>query len=144
MCLMSYAGDVSIKECWEVLGKEKNSQLVDVRTVAEWQFVGIPDLSGIGKRAHLIEWQHYPDMSVNAGFSQETDERLKLAGVNRGDSVFMLCRSGVRSMDAAKALTAEGYERVYNVMGGFEGDKDSHGHRGNVAGWKFEGCPWVQ
>ena len=141
---MNYAGDVTVHECWNALCDEKDSQLLDVRTVPEWQFVGVPSLEPIGKRAHLIEWQSYPEMSVNPSFVRHADESLGRSGAKRENSIFVICRSGVRSMEAAAALSSCGYTRVYNVVGGFEGEKNNEGHRGTLSGWKFEGCPWIQ
>ncbi|MEL7429379.1 MAG: rhodanese-like domain-containing protein [Pseudomonadota bacterium] len=141
---MVYAGDVSVAECWEALVSDKNAQLVDVRTVPEWQFVGIPDLRKCGKQTVLVEWQRYPDMRVNDGFVEDVENRLAKVGTNREDRLFLLCRSGVRSMDAARALTTHGYSNAFNVIGGFEGDKDANGHRATLDGWKHAGLPWVQ
>ena len=141
---MTYAGDVSVLDCWKTLETEPGASLVDVRTVPEWQFVGIPDLSGLGKSAMFVEWQRYPDMSVNTDFASIVSAKLSETGAGQADKVFMLCRSGVRSIAAAKALTAHGYTQVFNVLGGFEGDKDQAGHRATLAGWKFDDCPWSQ
>lgn len=141
---MSYAGDISVEQCWEALVSDKGAQLIDVRTVPEWQFVGIPDLRECGKQVMLVEWQRYPDMQVNDAFAGEVENRLAQLGVSRDDKLFMLCRSGVRSMDAARAMTARGYSKAFNVIGGFEGDKDANGHRATLDGWKHGGLPWLQ
>lgn len=136
----SYAGDISPKEAWEKLKDDPNAVLVDVRTKPEWGFVGVPDLSKLGKQVVLAEWQAYPEMQVNESFLQQMEE----AGVSRDKTVMFLCRSGARSKSAAIAATAQGYKAAFNIAGGFEGDKDEQNHRGNKNGWKHAGLPWVQ
>lgn len=139
-----YAGDVTPAEAWRVLNESPRAQLVDVRTSAEWQFVGLPDLAALGRRPLLAEWQVWPDMAVNAGFAAGVDAALSAAGVAKSDPVFFLCRSGARSRAAAAALSAAGYGAAYNIANGFEGDPDGDGHRGSLNGWKAEGLPWRQ
>lgn len=141
---MRYAGDISVDDCWKRLNSDKTSQLVDVRTVPEWNFVGVPVLQSIDKSTLFVEWQRYPDMQVNSDFVGQVIAGLEERGSSAASEVFMLCRSGVRSIAAAEAITAAGYGAVYNVTGGFEGDKDSNGHRGNQNGWKKAGLPWRQ
>lgn len=126
------------------MSQTPNAQLIDVRTTAEWQFVGLPDLSPLGRRPLLMEWQMYPDMSVNRDFAREAGAALGAAGIAKETPVFLLCRSGARSRSAAAALTAEGYSAAYNVANGFEGDPDDEGHRGSLNGWKAVGLPWRQ
>jgi rhodanese-related sulfurtransferase len=139
-----YAGDVSPQEAWRVLSENPKAQLIDVRTSAEWQFVGLPDLSPLGRRPLLTEWQMYPGMDVNTDFAADTGAALSAAGVAKDAPLFLLCRSGARSRSAAAALTAEGYSAAYNVSNGFEGDSDAEGHRGSQNGWKAVGLPWRQ
>jgi len=139
-----YAGDVSPEEAWAALAEDKSAQLLDVRTRAEWGFVGLPELSAIGKRVLLSEWQSFPQMSLNTAFLNEVDEAVAQAGADRSAPVYCLCRSGARSRSAAIALTAQGYQTVYNITGGFEGDPNADGHRGGVNGWKADGLPWRQ
>jgi len=135
-----YAGDVSPKTAWEMLSEDPGAKLVDVRTDAEWKYVGVPDVSGLGKRTITIAWKSFPDMDLNQGFVREVED----AGVKPDDTVLLLCRSGQRSAAAAQALTEQGYAKAYNVAEGFEGDKDEQGHRGSRNGWKVHGLPWVQ
>jgi rhodanese-related sulfurtransferase len=132
--------NVSVTQAWEALMADPESHLVDVRTDAEWQYVGIPDLRRAGKQAVLVSWQYFPTGNVNAGFVDE----LRDAGLEPGQKLFFLCRSGVRSMAAALAAQAEGFAHVFNVADGFEGPHDAEGHRGAVAGWKAEALPWRQ
>ena len=140
---MPYAGDVSCKECWNTLQGNPQAQLVDVRTSAEWSFVGVPDLSSIGKETLLTQWQLFPSMQVNADFVTHVTGLLSGLGGDAASPLYLLCRSGVRSIAAAEALCAQGYE-AFNVTGGFEGNMNGDGHRGTVAGWKFDGLPWRQ
>ena len=139
-----YAGDVTPAEAWRALSETSQAQLIDVRTTAEWQFVGLPDLGPVGRRPLLAEWQVYPDMSVNAAFADEAGAALEAAGVPKDAPLFLLCRSGARSRAAAAALTKAGWRAAYNVANGFEGDPDAEGHRGRTNGWKADGLPWRQ
>jgi len=136
---MSYAGDVDSTDAYVTLQAENDAVLVDVRTRAEWSYVGLPDLSQIGRRVIFLEWQRFPDASVNEDFV----EQLREAGVAEGAPVYFLCRSGARSAAAAKAVTAAGLGPAYNVADGFEGPLGDDGHR-DVAGWKAAGLPWRQ
>jgi rhodanese-related sulfurtransferase len=136
---MSYAGDVTPAEAWAVLADDPGAVLVDVRTAAEWSYVGLPDLRRLGKEVVRIEWQTYPSGAVNATFVEE----LEAAGVARQAPVYFLCRSGVRSVAAAEAATAAGWQLSLNVLEGFEGPHDAQHHR-SVSGWKVAGLPWVQ
>jgi rhodanese-related sulfurtransferase len=127
-------------QVWEALTSNPQAHLVDVRTDAEWNFVGLPDLAPAGKQAVLIQWQVYPSMQVNAGFA----EQLTKAGFTPEQHIYFICRSGQRSMAAAQAAQAAGFSHVYNVAEGFEGGPDGAGHRGTIAGWKARGLPWRQ
>jgi len=132
--------NVSPKDSFAALAADRNAQLVDVRTDAEWQYVGIPDLRPLGKQAVLVSWQYFPSGNVNASFVEE----LRDAGLEPSQPLYFLCRSGVRSMAAARAAAAAGFAAVYNVADGFEGPPDARGHRGSVAGWKADDLPWRQ
>jgi rhodanese-related sulfurtransferase len=135
-----YAGDVAPKTAWQILTQHPDAVLVDVRTTAEWNYVGAPDLRSLNKQIVPIEWQVYPAMQVNAGFAAALHD----AGIAGDRPVLFLCRSGVRSKAAAQAMTAAGMARCYNIIDGFEGPADPAGHRGAVAGWKASGLPWQQ
>jgi rhodanese-related sulfurtransferase len=134
-----YAGDVKPHDAYDALRSEAEAILVDVRTRAEWSYVGHPDLAQIGKHVIFLEWQRYPDGALNPGFVQE----LREAGVGEGRAIYFLCRSGVRSAAAAAAVTAAGLGPAYNISDGFEGQVGRDGHR-TVTGWKVEGLPWKQ
>ncbi|HEY3778407.1 MAG TPA: rhodanese-like domain-containing protein [Rhizomicrobium sp.] len=139
-----YAGDVSPKEAWDLLVREPRAQLVDVRTAAEWTFVGLPDLAALGREPLLLEWQGFPDPRPNPGFVAQATERLRAASGEADAPVLFLCRSGGRSRAAAIAMTGAGFGQALNVAGGFEGDADALGHRGASNGWKAAGLPWRQ
>lgn len=135
-----YAGDVDARRAWDMLERDPTAVLVDVRTRAEWEFVGIPALDALGRQPILVEWHGYPNTGLNQAFASE----LAAKGVTPDRTVLFLCRSGGRSASAAAAMTAEGYARCYNIAGGFEGPPDSERHRGRVDGWKALGLPWIQ
>ena len=137
---MAAIPDIAPAETWAAIQNDPAAMLVDVRTDAEWNFVGIPDLVDAGKRVVLIPWQVYPSMAVNDHFA----EALHKAGVLPEHRVYFICRSGARSLAAAQAAQAAGYPTVFNVADGFEGPVDRDGHRGQAAGWKAASLPWVQ
>ncbi len=135
-----YAGDLNAREAWRILEEDPEATLIDVRTVAEWVFVGLPDLSRLGKPVVCVQWQQWPQMAVDPEFVAN----VAAEGVERDRPLVLLCRSGHRSRDAAVALTAAGYGPCFNVADGFEGDLDATKHRGVRNGWKTAGLPWVQ
>ncbi|BCW91182.1 Thiosulfate sulfurtransferase GlpE [Alphaproteobacteria bacterium SO-S41] len=140
----AYAGDIAPGEAWTILKENPQARLIDVRTRAEWNFVGLPDLAETGTQALLAEWQVFPDMAVNAQFAEQAAGLVTKSGGAEDAPVILLCRSGVRSRAAAIALAARGFTAAYNIAGGFEGDHDADGHRGQLNGWKAEGLPWRQ
>ena len=137
---MAGVPDIGPKETWQFLSEDSDCALVDVRTDAEWNFVGLPDLSAIGKQPVLIPWQLYPTMQVNGHFA----DHLHKAGLTPLHRIFFICRSGARSLAAGQAAQAAGFPHAFNVADGFEGPVDGDGHRGMIAGWKAEGLPWRQ
>jgi rhodanese-related sulfurtransferase len=136
--------DVDVATTWQGLTSGTGAQLVDVRTRAEWTYVGIPDLGPIGKRAVLVEWQTFPDQSVDPRFVERLAGELKALNVQLDDDLYFICRSGSRSLAAARAMAEAGYRCCHNVAGGFEGSLDDLRHRGTVGGWKATGLPWLQ
>lgn len=138
--MTEYAGDLSPTQAWELLKSEPEAVLIDVRTPAEWNYVGVPDLGAAGKKPMFLPWLNFPSMEVNAQFPHH----LQSVVLNPDAPMLFLCRSGVRSRAAAAAMTARGYRRCYNITAGFEGDPDGARHRGTLNGWKVEGLPWVQ
>lgn len=137
--MSDYAGDLTPQQAWDMLAADEAAVLVDVRTSAEWQWVGGADLSSLGKRATGVEWMRSSG-EPNERFVDELGE----VGVGPDTAVLFLCRSGGRSAAAAKAATAAGLGPAYNILGGFEGDPDAEGHRGTVNGWKVDGLAWRQ
>ncbi len=136
--------DVPVEEVWGRLKSDASSALIDVRTRAEWTFVGLPDLKQIGKQILTVEWQTSPDNRIDAAFPERLAIVLDAAGAKKDAELFFVCRSGVRSRMAAEAMANSGYQRCRNVADGFEGPLDANRHRGRVAGWKAAGLPWVQ
>jgi rhodanese-related sulfurtransferase len=128
---LTYAGAVTPAEAQAMM--KAGAKLVDVRTKPELQYVGsIPG-------AAAVEWQTYPGGKPNAEFLAQ------LAAVAPKDQpVMFLCRSGARSHAAAEAATRAGWKEAYNILEGFEGDKDAAGHRNTVGGWRKAGLPWIQ
>jgi sulfur dioxygenase len=126
-----YAGDISPQLAWAWV-QAGEAVLVDVRTDAEREWVGgVPG-------AVALAWKQWPGMALNTDF----DGGIKTA-VSPGKKALMLCRSGVRSIAAAKRATELGIE-AYNVLEGFEGDPDERGQRGKTGGWRHLGLPWRQ
>lgn len=136
--------EVTAEQAWQRLETDNGAQLIDVRTRAEWAFVGVPDLAGLGRQAVLVEWQTFPESRVDAAFAARLSELLESAGIGKDAELLFICRSGGRSRMAAEAMTEAGYTRCRNVADGFEGPLDANRHRGGVAGWKSAGLPWVQ
>ena len=128
---LAYAGALLPAEAHRLM--QAGAKLVDVRTKPELQYVGnIPGALG-------IEWQTYPGSRPNPEFIGE------LAAVTKKDEpVMFICRSGARSHSAAEAAMRAGWQETYNVLEGFEGDKDAAGHRNTVGGWRMAGLPWKQ
>jgi rhodanese-related sulfurtransferase len=135
-----YEGDLTAAEGWKFLEEDPDAMLIDVRTVAEWVYVGIPDLSRLRRTVICVQWQQWPDMAVNQDFVRHVIDE----GVTTGRPLLLLCRSGARSRDAAVALTAASFGPCYNISDGFEGDLDESRHRGRKNGWKVAGLPWIQ
>ena len=136
----TYAGDLAARKAWDLLSENPKAQLVDVRTDAEFAYVGSPDLSSLGKEVLAVQWKIFPDMDINPEFVNQVSS----SGVDKDAPLLFLCRSGVRSLGAAEAMTEAGFRQSYNVAGGFEGDRDAEGHRRTVTGWKVDGLPWRQ
>ncbi|ONG59052.1 sulfurtransferase [Pseudoroseomonas deserti] len=132
--------DITPRATWDALRADPDAALIDVRTNAEWNFVGFPDLSEAGKEPLMISWQVFPSMQVNAAFV----DHLRKAGLTPLNKLYFLCRSGARSLAAAQAAQAAGFAHSFNISDGFEGPPDAEGHRGQVAGWKAEGLAWRQ
>jgi rhodanese-related sulfurtransferase len=139
-----YAGDLLAIDAYSLLEGDLTSVLIDVRTQAEWAYVGTPDIQALGKTPLFLEWQSYPSMTIDANFVGSLEALLQGAGVERGASLVFLCRSGARSRQAAIAMTSAGWGPCFNVSDGFEGPLGEGRQRGAVSGWKAGGLPWTQ
>jgi len=139
-----YAADLSPQKAWERLAEDPNAQLVDVRSGAEWAYVGVPDLTELGKEVIFVAWQEFPGMRINQEFTSQMAARLDALGLGPATPLLFICRSGQRSRSTARLMTEGGYGQCYNVEHGFEGDPDRERHRGRINGWKVDGLPWVQ
>jgi len=126
-----YAGALTPTEARELM--QAGTKLVDVRTKPELLYVGkVPG-------ALEVEWQTYPGSKPNPEFIGEL-----AASTKKDEPVMFMCRSGARSHAAAEAAMRAGWKETYNVLEGFEGDKDASGHRNAVNGWRKAGLPWTQ
>src|SRR6266542_3073750 len=132
-----YAGDVAPTTAWKVLSENKDAVLIDCRTRAEWNYVGLPDLETLAKKPALIEWQVFPSMQPNPEFVAALSGAL----ANKAAPLLSICRSGARSAASAKAMTAAGYSTCLNVSDGFEGPLDAQAKRGAAGGWEAAGLP---
>ena len=135
---MSYAGDMTPQDSWALLKENPDAVLVDVRTDAELKWVGVPDLSSIGRQPVFVEW-----VNSNGQRNDSFVADLTAAGIVGERPVIFLCRSGNRSIPAAETATAAGIGPSFNMLDGFEGQLDDQGHRGGT-GWRAEGLPWKQ
>ena len=130
---LPYAGALLPAEAHSLLQSLPEAKLIDVRTRAELEWVGqVPG-------SVAVEWNTWPAGSRNLNFIAEFE-----ALVDKNAIAMFLCRSGVRSHHAAIAVTQAGYLRAYNVLQGFEGDKDPTGQRNKLGGWRAAGLPWTQ
>ena len=128
---LAYAGALLPSEAHALM--QAGARLVDVRTRPELQYVGM--IPG----SDAIEWNTFPNGQRNPDFLRQLAETVK-----KDEPVMFLCRSGARSDQAAIAATQAGWREAYNVLEGFEGDKDADGPRNAVGGWKFARLPWTQ
>jgi len=130
---LPYAGALLPAEACQLMQELPGARLIDVRSRAELDFVGrVPG-------SVEIEWKSYPGMRHNPDFVRELSQK-----VPRDAVVMFVCRSGARSHETAHAASQAGYGAAFNVLEGFEGDRDADGHRNTVGGWRAAGLPWVQ
>ena len=128
---LPYAGALTPAEAHTLM--QAGAKLVDVRTKPELLYVGLVPGS------LLVEWQTYPGNQLNPEF---LDQLARVAEPQ--DTLMFICRSGVRSHSTAAAATQAGWRECYNVLEGFEGDRDARGHRNTTGGWRAAGLPWTQ
>jgi rhodanese-related sulfurtransferase len=128
-----YAGAVTPQEAFALASSDARVKLIDVRTNAERDWVG-----RVGIEHGAVQWSTYPGGVPNPDFVAQLEQ---VAG--KDDILLFLCRSGVRSRHAARLATEAGFGECYDILEGFEGDKDGAGHRKSVGGWCKAGLPWV-
>jgi rhodanese-related sulfurtransferase len=133
-----YAGDLDPAEALERLKREPATHLVDVRTKAEWDAVGVPDLCAIGKSPIFIEWGVVPDVLG------DLEKALGARRLGTDTPLLFLCRSGNRSGAAARAATASGFPHSFNVIEGYEGAPGASERLGRPVGWKARKLPWTE
>ena len=126
--------DLDPKQAWDLMQTSGKAVLIDVRTAIEHNFVGHPP------HAIHVAWREFPGMQLNSNFVAQVSQHV----ADKSAPVLLLCRSGVRSVEAAKALEAAGFQHLVNILQGFEGALDADKHRGNIDGWRFHGLPWQQ
>jgi rhodanese-related sulfurtransferase len=131
-----YAGAVTPQEALTLLQGNSAIKLVDVRTKAERDWVGQVDIDA--EQHFTVQWNLYPEGTPNPAFMEQ------LAALAEPQTILLfLCRSGVRSRHAAKLATENGYTACYDILEGFEGNKDQQGHRKTIEGWCKHGLPWL-
>jgi rhodanese-related sulfurtransferase len=127
--------ECSAQDAWNAVHASEDAFIIDVRTNVEWTQVGAPDLGDIAQKLHFISWQLPPDMRVNENFLGSLEE----AGIPKDGKLYFLCRSGVRSLAAAKLASEAGYQTTVNIIAGFEGIAGPDGQR--TGGWLGAGLP---
>jgi rhodanese-related sulfurtransferase len=131
-----YAGAVTPQEAFALLQSGSGVKLVDVRTNAERDWIGRPAISEAQHGA--VQWSLYPGGAPNPDFATQLQQ-----AADKEDVVLFLCRSGVRSRHAARVATELGYTQAFDILEGFEGDRDAEGHRKTLGGWCKAGLPWI-
>ena len=136
---MEYKRNLLPKMAIDRLNKNPEAVLIDVRTSAEYKYVGYPENS------ILIPWFDEPDLNANpTAFCEAVNNHLTGRSDVLGAELILICRSGFRSNEALKCLQSNGFTCVSHVASGFEGDLDENNHRGNLNGWRNDGMPWSQ
>ena len=124
--------------CFDELSSNPSALLVDCRTTAEWELVGTPDLSAIGKRTLLVEWTNAANQK-NPAFLEQ------IKGFASADTpIILMCRIGGRSAAACQFLAENGFSNLTNMTEGYEGRTDENGHRNSYEGWRARNLPWRQ
>ena len=131
---LPYAGALTPQEAFDLLQSDQAVKLIDVRTSAERDWVGIVRTASQAS----VQWNVYPNGTQNPDFLQQLEQVA-----SKDEILLFLCRSGVRSRHAARYATENGYTQCFDILEGFEGDKDADGHRKTVSGWCKAGLPWA-
>lgn len=137
---------ITASDAFALLSSDKNTALIDVRTDAEFTFVGTVDLREIDGNLILLPWKNFPAMDLNPNFTANLEKTLleKFGEKRHEAKLIFMCLSGGRSQQAAMHIAQLGYEKCFNLVGGFEGAADHAGHRGKISGWKSSNLPWRQ
>jgi len=122
------------QQSWDLMQSNSSAVMIDVRTKMEHVFVGKP------LEAIHVPWKEAPEWRLNSTFIQQVEQIV----MDKTTPVLLLCRSGMRSLEAANALEVAGFTHLINVLEGFEGDLDENHHRGNLNGWRYSQLPWEQ
>ena len=130
---------IDAKEAWARLVADEHTVLVDVRTMVEWAYVGVPDLRVLGKDVVTIEWTKMTGQQ-NAGFVRQLSQVVP----DMDKPLLFICRAGLRSHAAAIAARQAGYNNVVNISDGFDGELNDQGQRKSISGWCAQGLPWTQ
>jgi len=134
--------EISSQQAWEILEDDPQAVLLDVRTSMEFEYVGHP------LNALHVPWMDAPSWNIDTDFASKVRAALvKRFGTDddTGDIAIMaICRSGKRSQAAAEELVRHGFNNLYNIEDGFEGDLDNNGHRNTINGWRVADLPWEQ
>ena len=134
--------EISPQQEWEIHEAEPQAVLLDVRTSMEYEYVGHP------LNALHVPWMDAPDWNIDTGFVDKVRQALlKITGSDQrleSIAILAICRSGKRSMAAAEELARQGFDNLYNIEDGFEGDLDNNKHRNTINGWRFVDLPWEQ
>lgn len=133
---LPYAGALTPQEAYTLLQNDPQVKLVDVRTNAERDWIGRPNIAT--EQHAAVQWSLYPGGTPNPAFLPQLAD-----AVARENIVLFLCRGAVRSRHAAKLASENGYANCFDVLEGFEGEKDAEGHRKTVNGWCHAGLPWL-
>jgi len=134
--------EISPQQAWEILEAEPQAILLDVRTSMEYEYVGHP------LNALHIPWMDAPDWNIDTGFVDKVRQALlKTMGSDQeleSIAILAICRSGKRSQAAAEELARQGFDNLYNIEDGFEGDLDNNKQRNTINGWRVADLPWEQ
>jgi rhodanese-related sulfurtransferase len=131
---------MSPRKAYELLQNNPNANLVDIRSSIEYLFVGHP------VSAVHIAWIDDPDWSINPDFVDEVTQLVSKNHTKKplDNPLVLICRSGVRTLIAAKVLIEAGFTHIIHIDKGFEGDRDDNFHRSTLGGWRYHGLPWEQ
>jgi rhodanese-related sulfurtransferase len=137
---MKHITTLSPPKAYELLQQNPKAKFIDIRSSMEYLFVGHP----VG--AVHIAWIDDPDWSLNPDFVDEAKHLVSKENDNNplDNPLVLVCRSGVRTLQAAEVLIEAGFTQIIHIDEGFEGDRDDNFHRSSIGGWRYHGLPWEQ